>query len=407
MRGGFALLVAGGVTIVPGGASAQTAQVPPGAVVQPLPNEAAGAELRRHLTTIAENPRSVSALIGAGRAALDLGDPEAALAFFARAEEAAPSEPRAKAGMAAALVRMEQPRTALGFFQQAIAAGAPELEIAADRGLAYDMIGDPRRAQQDYALVLRTREEPEVRRRLALSLAVSGNREAALAAIDDQLRRQDRAAWRTRVLIHAVTGDMAGAEAAARATMTPQQVQAMAPFFTRLTVLDPSQKALAVHFGRFPANGQPGRTAQGTDTTAYPGAVSLAENGAGARTPDARTDRRRPGTESEATERIGPGSRPRPPARTRQADRRPAQTAPRQQSVAVAQAAPPQTAPAQTAPAQTAPAQIGPAQPAPSQNSVQVAEAAPPPPGPPISSAVGRAAGPATPTPPTPPNHPS
>ena len=42
------------------------------------------------------------------------------------------------------------------------------------------MTGDPRRAQQDYALVLRRRDDPEVRRRLALSLAISGQREEAL-----------------------------------------------------------------------------------------------------------------------------------------------------------------------------------------------------------------------------------
>ena len=61
-------------------------------------------------------------------------------------------------------------------FAEAVALGAPEAEIAADRGLAWDMLGDPARAQADYALALRREDDPEVRRRLALSLAISGQR---------------------------------------------------------------------------------------------------------------------------------------------------------------------------------------------------------------------------------------
>ena len=48
---------------------------------------------------------------------------------------------------------------------------------------------------------------PEVERRLALSLAISGQREAALRVIDGQLRRHDRAAWRTQAFVLALTGD--------------------------------------------------------------------------------------------------------------------------------------------------------------------------------------------------------
>ncbi|MDP8995243.1 MAG: SPOR domain-containing protein, partial [Pseudomonadota bacterium] len=120
--------------------------------MQALPAADAGADLRRHLADLAANPRSLSSLIGAGRAALQVGDGEAALGFFARAEEIAPRDARVKAGMASAFVLLEQPQAALRFFAEALALGAPEVEIARDRGLAYDMVGDPRRAQQDYAL---------------------------------------------------------------------------------------------------------------------------------------------------------------------------------------------------------------------------------------------------------------
>ena len=259
-------------------ASAQRSAYPPGAVVQPLPAQDDGAELRRHLADLAANPRSVASLIGAGRAALVVGDGQAALGFFARAEEIAPRDARAKAGMASAFVQLEQPQAALRFFADAVALGAPEVEIARDRGLAYDMLGNPRRAQQDYTLVLQRGDDAEVRRRLALSLAVSGNRDAALRTLDPLLRRNDRAAQRTRAFVLALTGDANGATQAVNAAM-PGQGQAMAPFLSRLAALNPAQKAMAVHFGRFPADGRPVQMAEAVDTSAHPAAVAMTGDG--------------------------------------------------------------------------------------------------------------------------------
>jgi Flp pilus assembly protein TadD len=214
-------------------------------------SEDAGTALTRHLRTLADQPRSVAALTGAGRAALELGDPQAALTFFARAEEIAPRDGRVKAGMGSAFVAMEQPRTALRLFTEAASLGVPEYEFAGDRGLVHDLAGDPRRAQADYSLALSRSENDEVRRRLALSLAISGERDKALATIDGQLRRQDRAAWRTRAFILALAGDTRGATQVAQSTM-PAQASDLQPFFARLSALTPAQRAMAVHFGHFP-----------------------------------------------------------------------------------------------------------------------------------------------------------
>jgi Flp pilus assembly protein TadD len=255
----------------------QHSRLPPGAVVQPL-DGGPGAELRRNLTALAENPRSLEALVGAGRAALGLRDGEAASGFFTRAEEIAPDDPRVKAGMASALLLSERPEQALIQFAEAVQRGAPEAEIAGDRGLAFDMVGDPRRAQQDYALALRHRNDPEIERRLALSLAISGQRDAALHVIDAQLRRHDRAAWRTEAFVLALTGDPAGADDTARRLMPAPNAQAMAPFFARLAYLSPAQKAAAVNFGRFPSDGRTARAAN-VDTRADPGALAMAQGG--------------------------------------------------------------------------------------------------------------------------------
>jgi Flp pilus assembly protein TadD len=220
-------------------------------LVQPAFREAPGDALTRHLRTIAEQPRNVAALTGAGRAALELGDPQAALTFFARAEEIAPRDGRIKAAIGAAFVATEQVHAALKFFSDAASLGVPEAEFAGDRGLAYDLLGNPALAQADYNAALRRREDSDVRRRLALSLAISGNRDQALATIAEQLRVQDRAAWRTRSFILALTGDADGATQAAQSVM-PAQAQQMRPFFAALPALKPAERAMAVHFGHFP-----------------------------------------------------------------------------------------------------------------------------------------------------------
>ena len=273
------LLAAGTILMGAAAASAQTGIVqmppPPGAMMQSLTPDH-GAELRGYLTTLADNPQNLDALIGAGRAALAMGDPEAALTFLGRADQISPSNYRVKAGMASALAQLGEPEEALRWFAQASATGAPETDIAADRGLARDMIGDPRHAQQDYLIALRRGDDPEVRRRLALSLAISGQREAALRAIDAQLRRNDRAAWRAQAFILALTGDAAGADRTAASVMPPGTAQQMAPFLARLHSLSPAQKAMAVHLGQFPSDGQPRTQIAHFDTSPDPAAVALA-----------------------------------------------------------------------------------------------------------------------------------
>ena len=167
---GALLAAAAGTFVFSGATAAQSAD----AAATP------GADLRRQLGELAANPTSVSELVATGRTALKVGDDQGALGFFTRASQLAPQDARVKAGLAAANARTGRPETALMLFSEALAAGAPLGEIAAERGLAYDLLGQPARAQQDYLTSLKLKEDPEVRRRLALSLAISGQREAAL-----------------------------------------------------------------------------------------------------------------------------------------------------------------------------------------------------------------------------------
>ncbi|QPQ54049.1 SPOR domain-containing protein [Allosphingosinicella flava] len=228
--------------------------------------------LSRYVRELSSSPQSLTALKGAGAAALRLGDAEAAGGFFARAEAVAPNDGGVKAGIASVLALMGQPDEALRLFADARAMGIPERDVAAYRGLAYDLKGDQAAAQKDYALAILTQEDaPEVERRLALSQAISGNKSQALGTIEVQLRHQDKAAWRTRAFILALTGDLAGANQAVK-TAIPAQAAAFAPFLARLATLNPAEKAAAVHLGQMPVTFQNLRGAEAAP--AVPAAIA-------------------------------------------------------------------------------------------------------------------------------------
>ena len=234
---------------------------------QPTPNFGSGriyredpaTALGRHLRVLMASPQNLEALTGAGRAALLVGDPQAAIGFYARAEAIAPRNGRVKAGLGSALVLLNQQQAALRYFDDAVDLGVPEADIASDRGLAHDLRGSAKRAQRDYAIALKRGEDPETTRRMALSLAISGERDAALALLDPLLRKQDTAAWRARAFVLAMTGDTPGASKVAEAVMTPSLAAGFVPFFRKLPSLRPGEKAAAVHFGNFPGEGRPMR----------------------------------------------------------------------------------------------------------------------------------------------------
>ena len=233
---------------------------------QPVAKETPGAALARQVRVLASNPRDFNALIGAGHAALALGDVQAAAGFFGRAEEANPNAPAAKAGLGAAMANMGDADGAIFYFNQATRLGAQPLTLALDRGLARDLAGDLGGAQSDYRLAIASLASDEGRRRLALSLAIAGNRKAALDAIQPLLNRRDSAAQRTRAFVLALVGDRAGAAQAIESAM-PGAAARFEPFFRYLPYLSTAEKAAAVHLGIFPENAS-ARVGQPTVATA-------------------------------------------------------------------------------------------------------------------------------------------
>ena len=223
-------------------------------VVQPLPGTTDADRLAEQMRALAANPRDLNALVAAADLSLSLGDLSGAASLYARAEKVSPNDPRIKAGEGAILVRSERPGEALRYFAQAEAAGYDVRRYAGDRGLAYDLIGQPERAQRDYRLAMQNGANDEVIQRYALSLGIVGQRDAALQLLDPLVRKQDRSAWRTRAFVLAMTGDQPGAEKIVT-TMLPQgMAQGLLPFFQRLPALSPADRAFAVHFGEVHAS---------------------------------------------------------------------------------------------------------------------------------------------------------
>lgn len=238
--------------VSPGGpAMAQAAPVVSQPVVQPLPSKDAE-RLRTALGKLGRDPRDVEALIDAGDAARGLGDYAAAKGFYQRADEAAPGNARAKAGLARVLTLDDDPVAAIAMFAQAEKAGAPASSIAADRGLAYDLVGDNAAAQRSYAAAIGTDADDEVRMRLAVSQAIAGDEAAADATLMPLLRKQDKPAWRTRAFVQAIGGDTNKAVQTANAILPSQLAQNIAPYLRYMPRLTRAQQAAAANLGRFP-----------------------------------------------------------------------------------------------------------------------------------------------------------
>jgi Flp pilus assembly protein TadD len=211
------------------------------------------ADLNMYLARLSTNPRDVSALIGAGEAALALDDPRAAAGFFARADAIASGNGRIKAGLGRVMLKLQNPGEALRLFDQAARLGYPDATILADRGLARDMTGDQAGAQRDYQAALqRTPDDAELIRRYAASLGIAGQVEAADKVMQPLFYKSDRAAWRYRAFILAMNNRQADAQKIAEQTMPAQLAAAITPYMRKMPYLTPAQKAAAVHFGHFP-----------------------------------------------------------------------------------------------------------------------------------------------------------
>ncbi|MCW1430532.1 SPOR domain-containing protein [Novosphingobium sp. JCM 18896] len=227
-------------------------------VVQAIPSSD-GMTLNDALGRLARDPRDVGALIDAGNAALVMGDVDAATGFFRRADQVAPGNPRVKAGLAGAMVRNGDPFGAIPLFDQAEAAGALDSSLAADRGLAYDLVGDNATAQRYYRQSLARMPSEEGTRRMALSQAIAGDKQGAETTLAPLLQARNLAAWRTRAFALAIVGQTEEAVSVANSVLPAELASGIAPYLRYMPRLTRAQQAAAANFGAFPRASEIGR----------------------------------------------------------------------------------------------------------------------------------------------------
>ena len=232
------------------------------AVVPNIVEPAGAVELRDAMRRISFNPSDADALADAGNASLLLGDANAALNFFTRANAIRPNNSRIVSGLAIATVRTENPFEALRLFDDAVRLGASERSIAADRALAFDLLGNFGRAQQDYQLARTVASSDDIIIRQAVSLSLAGQKEQADAMLLPLLQRNSPAAWRARAFMLAARGDVRESNKVAQGFMDAPSAQRMERFFRLMPNLTGAQQAAAIHLGHFPTSQAVGRDSE-------------------------------------------------------------------------------------------------------------------------------------------------
>lgn len=227
--------------------------------VQQVREPAGAVELRAAMRRIAYSPTDADALADAGNAALTLGDANAALNFFTRANALRPNNGRIVSGLATATVRTENPFEALRLFDDAVRLGISDRSIAADRALAYDLLGNFARAQQDYKLARLASTSDDLRIRHAISTSLAGQRAEADAMLVPLLQKDNIAAWRARAFMLAARGDFRESTKVTQGFMDKASAQRMERYLRLMPDLTGAQQAAAIHLGHFPASQNVGR----------------------------------------------------------------------------------------------------------------------------------------------------
>lgn len=302
----------------------------------PANDSPASVELRDAVRRMAQRPTDPVALSDAGYASLKLGDAAAALNFFTRANAVQPNNPRILAGLGSATVRTENPFEALKYFDDAVRLGASDRSIAFDRALAFDLLGNFARAQQDYQLARGYADADELTRRHAMSLSMAGKTKEADAMLVPLLQRNDPEAWRARAFMLASRGEQKEATQIAQGFLPADAARRMESYLRQMPRMTDAQRAAAMHFGHFPA-GRIGEdsaevrklaVATATDPARTAGSATGQDRLVPAGEPLGGASRKPPAKKAEdrrqanATARKGGGSEPKPGFSTPEAQRR-------------------------------------------------------------------------------------
>lgn len=202
------------------------------------------------------DPRFAPALQHGGNLALQQGDGALAFGYFAAWASQAPDSAGAFLGMGMSLNLRQQPGEALPVLQRALMLGAARGVVAAQWGIALDLLGRPRDAQIAYGEALQALpDDRQTTRNLALSLAISGDNAAAMQLLQRYANDSEASdIKRTLALVKALAGDLPAAAEIAGKSLPPAEARAMTAIYARLPALSNRDKAAAVILGRLPAD---------------------------------------------------------------------------------------------------------------------------------------------------------
>ncbi len=164
-----------------------------------------------------------------------------------------PIEAECHRGLAVVLLALNQPESALVELDAAVAKAPEDARPYNALGVAHDLLGHHDLAQQDYRNGLRlTPDNASLRNNYALSLALSHDYGAAVAALSELADRSD-AAPRHRLnlaLIYGLAGDDKKAAAVARTTLDEAAVANNLAYYAMLRGMDDQARANAIMGGQ-------------------------------------------------------------------------------------------------------------------------------------------------------------
>ena len=177
------------------------------------------AALNLYKSVIAANPEDTDTIVEMGLTELEAGQVDDAIATFQTVPATSKSQFAAQLGLERVYLMQSQPARALEYANKAVALDARSTAALVGRGVALDLLARHPEAQASYRSALAiTPDDVPARSNLALSLAISGEFDEAIA-IMVPIARAPSATPRLRqnlALIYGLKGDLDAARALSR-----------------------------------------------------------------------------------------------------------------------------------------------------------------------------------------------
>jgi Flp pilus assembly protein TadD len=195
-------------------------------------------------------PNNPEAIYGTAEAMVGMGQALDSTKYYRQFSQLRPNDPRGPVGMARAFNRANRPADAIAALDGSAKVAGSSLLAFQERGVALDLSGRSKEAQTVYADALRlSPKNLDILRRLALSFALTEDYPTALSLLQNVANEPGGAATIRQgvAMIYALSGQ---ADAAVKISATSESETAAKQrlaFFRALPLLNPQQRARAVH----------------------------------------------------------------------------------------------------------------------------------------------------------------